>query len=267
MTAAVDPQWVESMPVAYDEWLAPVVFRPFAVDLARRAAACSPRRVLEVAAGTGVLTRELVTTLPGAEVVATDLSPAMVEFGARQVPAATWRPADAMDLPLDEGAFDLVTHQFGAMFFPDKVAAFVEAGRVLATSGTLLFNVWASLDTHDCETALTSALARVFPDDPPQFFAVGPHGYADRDAVVADLEAAGFHCRSAETITVTGRAASAAGLATGYCTGTPLRAAIHARTTDPSAATAAIAAELTALLGSGEVTGAMAAHVFEATTA
>jgi hypothetical protein len=64
------------MPEAYDQWLAPAVFRPFAVDFARRAARHAPRRVLEIAAGTGVLTRELVTVIPAAQVTATDLNAA-----------------------------------------------------------------------------------------------------------------------------------------------------------------------------------------------
>jgi ubiquinone/menaquinone biosynthesis C-methylase UbiE len=122
------------MPVAYDRWLAPAVFQPSAVDLAQRAARLSPRRVLEIAAGTGVLTRELVASLPAAEITATDLNTAMVEFGSRQVPAAAWQVANALHLPFDDKQFDLVVCQFGVMFFPDKAAAFGEARRVLTAA-------------------------------------------------------------------------------------------------------------------------------------
>ena len=91
--------WVDSMPEAYERWLAPTVFHPFAVDLARRVSARRPDRVLELAAGTGVLTRELVAAVASAEVTATDLNDAMVDFGRQRAPGATWRQADAMDLP------------------------------------------------------------------------------------------------------------------------------------------------------------------------
>jgi ubiquinone/menaquinone biosynthesis C-methylase UbiE len=103
-----DRLWVESMPEAYDRWLAPAVFHPFAVDIAQRAARFTPRRVLEIAAGTGVLTRELAAAIPAAQVTATDLNQAMVEFGSRLVPAVAWRQADALHLPFDDRQFDLV---------------------------------------------------------------------------------------------------------------------------------------------------------------
>src|SRR5690242_16192568 len=113
-----DRLWAGSMPHAYERWLAPAVFRPFAVDLAGRAAGLAPHRVLEIAAGTGVLTRELVAALPAAQVTATDLNAAMVEFGSRQVPLAAWRQADALSLPFEDQRFDLIVCQFGVMFFP-----------------------------------------------------------------------------------------------------------------------------------------------------
>ena len=95
-----DRLWVGAMAEAYERWLAPAVFRPFALDMVRRVSAIAPHRVLELAAGTGVLTRELVAAVASAEVMATDLNEAMVEFGRRQVPGARWQQADAMDLPL-----------------------------------------------------------------------------------------------------------------------------------------------------------------------
>jgi ubiquinone/menaquinone biosynthesis C-methylase UbiE len=86
---------------------------------------------LELAAGTGVLTGELVATLPAAEVMATDVNPAMVSLGSQRVPAARWEPADAMRLPYPDAQFDLVMCQSGVMSFPDRPAAFAEARRVL----------------------------------------------------------------------------------------------------------------------------------------
>lgn len=136
------------MPVAYEQYLVPVVFRPFAEDLAARAAALNPGRVLELAAGTGVLTSVLLSAAPSVELTATDLNEAMVTFGSARAPGAVWRQADAQRLPFPDGGFDLVVCQFGVMFFPDRVAAFSEIRRVLAPGGRFLFNTWGPLATH-----------------------------------------------------------------------------------------------------------------------
>ena len=263
MGDATDRLWVGSMPEAYERWLAPSVFRPFAADLARRVAARRPRRVLELAAGTGIVTRELLTAVQGAEVTATDLNDSMVQYGSGLAPGAEWRLADALNLPFDDDRFDAVVCQFGAMFFPDKVAAYAEARRVLASGGSLLFNTWGTVKEHDFAAALTAGLEQVFPDDPPTFVSAVPHGYSDVDTVLGDLRAAGFADVAVETITLIGRAGSAGDVATGFCTGTPLRSAIEARA-DLAATTAAVAEVMEAQLGSGEVSSRMVAHVFVA---
>ncbi len=134
---------------------------------------------------------------------------------------------------------------------------------MLAPGGRVLVNTWAALDTHVFQAALVAALERVFPDDPPTFMAAVPHGYADVDVLTADVAAGGLRCGSVEAVTLDGHAASAADLAAGYCAGTPLRAEITARG-DLATATAAVADEMTALLGTGPVTGAMTAYVVEA---
>ena len=105
MPGEQDRRWVGSMPQAYERWLAPSVFRPFAADLAARAARLAPRQVLEIAAGTGVLTSELVSAAATAKVTATDLNAAMVTFGSWRAPTATWRQADALDLPFGDDEF------------------------------------------------------------------------------------------------------------------------------------------------------------------
>jgi SAM-dependent methyltransferase len=251
------------MPEAYDRWLAPAVFRPFAVDLARRAARLTPRRVLEIAAGTGVLTRELVAAIPATEVTATDLNAAMVEFGSRRVPGAAWQQADAAHLPFGDKQFDLVICQFGVMFFPDKSAAFREVRRVMTAQGRLLFNAWSTVDTHGFAAALVAGVARVFPDDPPTFIVAVPHGYSDLGQAVADLAAGGLEGVSIESVTLDGQSGSAADVAVGFCTGTPLRMAIEARG-DLMASAAVVSDEMTTLLGGGPVTAKMTAYVIEA---
>jgi len=258
-----DRLWVGSMPEAYNRWLAPAVFHPFAVDLARRAARLIPRHVLEIAAGTGVLTRELITAIPSAAVTATDLNAAMVEFGSRRAPEAAWQQADALRLPFGDRQFDLVACQFGVMFFPDKPAAFREVQRVLTPGGRLLFSTWSTVDTHDFAAALVAGVERAFPDDPPTFVAAVPHGYSDVGQAAADLAAGGLEPVSTEPVTLYGRSGSAADVAAGFCTGTPLRMAIEDRGA-LAAATVAVAEEMRTRLGDGPVAAKMTAYVIEA---
>jgi SAM-dependent methyltransferase len=250
------------MAEAYDAGLGPTLFAPFASDLAARAAALAPARVLEVAAGSGIATRALVQALPDAAFVATDLSPAMVELGSARVPGATWRTADALQLPFDDGAFDLVACQFGVMFFPDRPAGFAEMRRVLAPGGVLLCSTWGTVAEHDFGAALSVALARTFPHDPPMFLRV-PHGYHDVEQVRADVAGAGYATVDVRTVTLDGLAASTAAVARGFCTGSPLRVELQQRG-DIDEVTARIAAEMTSVLGAGPVTGRMTAHVVTA---
>lgn len=254
--------WADEMPEAYDRWLVDPVFRPFALDLAERAARVPASSVLELAAGTGVLTRELVGSV-GREVVATDLNPPMVRRGAANVPTATWLPADAMKLPFARGRFDLVACQFGVMFLPDKPKGFAEAHRVLSPGGTFLFNTWGPLAEHEIESVVTSALKDFFPDDPPTFLGSVPHGYADPEAVVADVRAGGFARVDLTTVVLEGRANSAADVASGYCLGTPLRAAIQQRG-DLHAVAERLTTRLQDRFGSGPISWGMSAHVVTA---
>jgi len=251
------------MPDAYDRYLAPSVFRPFAVELAARAARLTPRRVLEIAAGTGVLTAELLAALPDAHVTATDLNEPMVRYGAGQAPGADWQQADAQALPFDDEQFDLVACQFGVMFFPDKPGAFAEIRRVLTADGRLLMSTWGPVDTHDFAEALVAGVERAFPADPPTFVARVPHGYPDVGQVTADLAAGGLEVVAAESVTLTGHAESAADVAAGFCTGTPLRMAIESRG-DLAVATEAVGTEMTARMGPGPVSAEMVAYFIEA---
>ena len=130
---ATDTVFAGSIPAIYDRYMVPLIFAPYAALVADRARALAPRRILETAAGTGVVTEALHRALPHAEIVATDLNPPMLEQAAQRVSAANIRfqQADALDLPFDDGSFDLVVCQFGVMFFPDKVKGDAEARRVL----------------------------------------------------------------------------------------------------------------------------------------
>ncbi|MFI6874981.1 class I SAM-dependent methyltransferase [Streptomyces sp. NPDC050400] len=251
------------MPEAYERYLVPVFFSPFAADLAARAAALRPRAVLELAAGTGALTSELLAGAPDASVVATDLNEAMVECGSVRQPRAKWRQADAQELPFADGAFDLVVCQFGVMFFPDRPGAYGEVRRVLAPQGRFLFSSWGPLASHGFGAAFQAALEAAVPHGAPTFLPDVPHGYSDPDVVAADLAAAGLVLDSAEEVTLDGVAESAASVATGFLTGTPVSAAVAARG-DTEAVRAAVTREMTDRLGAGPVTASMSATVYTA---
>jgi ubiquinone/menaquinone biosynthesis C-methylase UbiE len=173
-----DKVFAGSVPENYDRYMVPLIFAPYAADLAERAASLSPYAVLEIAAGTGVVTRALSPKLsPDASYFVTDLNQPMLDYAAsRQGPDTriTWRQANALALPFENAAFDVVCCQFGAMFFPDRSAAYREAKRVLKPGGHLLFSVWDRIEENVFADDVTKALARIFPNDPPRFLARTP---------------------------------------------------------------------------------------------
>ena len=261
-----DTAFAGSIPELYDTHFVPLIFEPYAADLARRIAALAPARVLETAAGTGVVTRALARALPaGTELVATDLNQPMLDRAAAVGTArpVQWRQADALQLPFEDASFDVVVCQFGAMFFPDKPRGYAEARRVLRPGGAFVFNVWDRIEDNEFADTVTAALARVFPDDPPRFMARTPHGYHDRAAIAADLAAAGFEAAPEfETIAARSRAPSPREPALAYCQGSPLRTEIEARTGASLAeATAACAAAIAERFGAGPVDGKIQARV------
>ncbi|WP_322597462.1 MULTISPECIES: class I SAM-dependent methyltransferase [unclassified Methylobacterium] len=226
-----DAVFTGSIPALYDGGLGPVLFAPYARDVAARVAAFAPASVLETAAGTGIVTRALVAALPpGTPVLATDLNQAMLDHAAAQPGAAgvTWRQADAQALPVPDAAFDAVVCQFGAMFFPDRRAAFAQARRVLRPGGRFVLTVWDRLAENDLAATVTQALAALFPADPPAFLARTPYGLHDPEAVRGDLLAAGFSSVTVETVPQVSDGVPARAAA-GMCQGTPLRGEIEAR--------------------------------------
>jgi SAM-dependent methyltransferase len=261
-----DRLFAGSVPQSYERYLVPLIFEPYAIDLASRVARRRPSRVLEIAAGTGVVTRQLANVLiADASIIATDLNQPMLDQAAAIGTSrpVDWRQADAMQLPYPDESFDVVVCQFGVMFFPDKAKAFAESRRVLRTGGVYIFNVWDRIDQNEFANTVTVALQSVFPDDPPRFLVRIPHGYHNVSTIERDLAEAGFS-RAPEIVTLPARsrADSARTTAVAYCQGTPLRGEIEAR--DPSrlteatdVATAAIARQF----GDGVVEGKIQAHI------
>ncbi len=260
---AGEASWLDTMPEIYDRCLGPALFAPYARYLAGIAAEHRPNSVLELAAGTGILTAELVRTLPAARIVATDLNQAMVSWAAQRVSGPTWLAADAQSLNFPDASFDMTVCQFGVMFFPDKPQAFAQAERVLDPGGVFLFSVWDSVDTSPFPDALVAGLADLFPDDPPDFVARIPHGYHDPDQLRSDVAAGGLQIESVERVVLRGTAASARTLAEGYCHGTPLRFALEERG-DLDQLTEAVAEHMTLRLGAAPVEGDLAAFVVSA---
>jgi ubiquinone/menaquinone biosynthesis C-methylase UbiE len=260
-----DKVFAGSIPKLYDTYLVPLIFEPYAADLAKRLARLRPARVLEIAAGTGVVTRQLASALPASSsIVATDLNQAMLDQAAAAGMARPieWRLADAMQLPFADGTFDAVVCQFGAMFFPDKPKAFAEARRVLRPGGFYLFNVWDRIEENEFADVVTAALASRFPDDPPRFMARTPHGYHDLKAIERDLASGGFKAPKLETLAERSRAASPRDVAIAYCQGTPLRNEIEAREASALDEATELAAEAIAKrFGRGAVDGKIQAHV------
>ena len=259
-----------SIPELYDTLLVPLIFEPYAVDMAARAAACQPKRVLEVAAGTGAVTRALARALPATtEIVATDLNPPMLDRAAavgtdRPV---TWQQADAQQLPFADGSFDLVICQFGAMFFPDRPRAFAEARRVLTPGGKLLLSVWGRIEDNDFANVVTKALAKRFPENPPMFLARTPHGHYDPVPIQADARAGGFTAEVMyDVVPARSRADTARAVAIAYCQGTPVRGELEAFGPDALAdATDVCTDALTAQFGAGPVDGKIQALMFSVT--
>jgi SAM-dependent methyltransferase len=170
-----------------------MIFSPCADDLAARLANLEHGRVLEIAAGTGVVTRALVSTLPlDVSIVATDLNQPMLDYASSQLSSerVTWRQADAQLLPFADGMFDAVVCQFGAMFFPDKAGAFGEAFRVLKAGGRFLLSVWDRIEANEFADVVVKAVATLFPQDPPMFRARTPHGHHNTAALEAELQTA-----------------------------------------------------------------------------
>jgi SAM-dependent methyltransferase len=266
---ASDSVFAGSIPELYDRCLGPFLFEPYAKELARRAAVLAPFRILETAAGTGIVTAALARVLPKAEIVATDLNPAMLEVAqARtQSPLVSFRPADAQRLPFGPADFDLVVCQFGVMFFPDRIGAYREALRVLRPGGAFLFAVWGRLEDNPASIALSDAVAALFPDDPPAFLRRTPFGYNDQALIRRDLAAAGFSGVEIETVGRESRG-NASDAALGMCQGSPLRAEIEARAPERlTEATEAAAAAIRALGGGERVSLAMSALIVTARAA
>ena len=253
------------MPEFYDRFLVPMMFAPFAQDLARRFQGTLSGHVLELAAGTGIVTRAMARTLPAAvAMTATDLNPAMLiqaksHAGLERI---QWQEADALSLPFADQQFDYIVCQFGVMFFPDKVAGFREALRVLRSGGRFLFSVWGDRFPSTVSDVVVTVVGRFLSRDPESL--VSPP-YNDVARVQADLAAAGFTSITAEDVIRSAHSGSPREAAISQCHGGLVRAAIDAQMPDRlDEITEAAAAAIAARFGSGSIASPLHAILFTA---
>jgi SAM-dependent methyltransferase len=224
--------FVGSIPETYHSALGPLLFEPYARELAARVSLGPRERVLELACGTGIVTRALLSVLPPTgTLVATDLNEAMLDVARGHVGSDArlrFQQADACALPFEGGSFDLLVCQFSVMFFPDKVQAMREARRVLAPGGRYLLDVWDSLEHNPHPGAVHEAVAALFPADPPTFLST-PYGWFDRATIERTLRAGGFDEIRMEVVTLPSLAPTSDDVARGFLEGTPMLGQLRER--------------------------------------
>jgi len=246
-------QFVGSIPENYDKGLGPHIFHDYADDLARRVADLNPKTVLELAAGTGIVSRRLRDALAAdCELIASDLNPPMLDVAkAKFEPGESVRfeQVDATNLEFDDVSFDVVSCQFGVMFFPDKDRSYREVHRVLKPGGAYVFNVWDSWDTNPFAQVAHEVVEEFFPEDPPGFYKI-PFGYHDADEIEAAVLRAGFSGVTIERIPLTSKIPSASNFAKGAVFGNPLYDEILTRGGDPQEILVAMTEAIDQRLGS-----------------
>jgi len=224
MTAAAPPVFTASMPEYYDTYLGPSKFDTVGAELVKRLPPRPAGDVLELACGTGLVTRRLREKLdPSLRLVATDISKPMLDYARGKYTAVDgieWREADAMKLPFGDAEFGLVACALGAMFMPDKSAFYREARRVLKPGGMFLFSVWDRLEENLQDLIATEVIAGLFPGEKDVSF-LTPFTMHDMGKVRSDLEEAGFRDVHAENVRLTLDHVSARTIAVGQMRGTP----------------------------------------------
>ena len=178
----------------YDRYLAPFLFEPFAQDLSSRITSANYRDVLELACGTGRVTRHLRKVLPEqTKLVATDLHPDMIRIASEQLlnENINWQTADAQQLSFPDESFDLVVCQFGLMFMQDRMKALSEVHRVLRPGGKFIFNTWDKIENNGAIYLGNQIICSYFPENTPSSYRV-PFSMHQPDLLETNLVAAGF---------------------------------------------------------------------------
>jgi SAM-dependent methyltransferase len=263
----MNTSFIGTVPENYENYLGPLMFKPYAQDLACRLLVGDKAQVLELACGTGILTSELLSMMEsGIHLVASDLNEPMLAVAQKKIQdrRVEWRQADASSLPFDADCFDAVICQFGMQFFPDKAVAAGEVRRVLRPGGVFLFSTWAGPHRNPLAHIAQQTAEACFPGDTPTFYHV-PWSYGDTRQIESDLRAGGFRHVSIQPVSLVGRAPSADYAAMGVVQGTPMANAVaERRAITVDAFTAVISASLTRELGDGPLALPMHAWVVRA---
>nr|QKW93925.1 class I SAM-dependent methyltransferase [Vitiosangium cumulatum] len=240
--------YIGTIPENYHRSAGPFLFEPYAQELAARISAFAPRRVLETACGTGILTRRLHEVLPaGARLIATDLNEPMLAVARQMVgPDANveWAQQDMTRLRFADGEFDAVVCQFGLMFVPNKPAAAREALRVIRPGGQLLLATWRSLEHNAAIRLAHETVCALFPSEPPRFY-LTQTGYGEPSEMTRLLVDAGFVDVRAEPVQKRSVLGNTRELAIGLIEGFPIVDFIKAH--DPMLVSVAIGALTKAL--------------------
>jgi ubiquinone/menaquinone biosynthesis C-methylase UbiE len=257
-----------TVPEYYDRHLGPVIFEPFAAEMATRVAAVAPNGpVLEIACGTGILTKHLRSKLLNtAKLVATDLNQSMIDIAFQKEGLASgveWKQADCCALPFPDRTFAAVVNQFGFMFVPDKTAAIREAERVLKDGGFFAFSVFESFEQNAIGKTGHKTISSFFESDPPTFYQV-PFGFSDVPMWTDMLTKNGFGQIQVHKISLDVRSESAESLAKGMIYGNPIALAIEERGLDPNPILEALTKELIRIGGDHPFSYPMRAIVFTA---
>ena len=229
------PSFAGNIPRIYDINLGPVWFQKFAQDMAALTAGTKPRHVLEVACGTGIVTRALRSALSAStKLIATDLSEDMLAVAREKFTSSDnveLKQADGVALPFSDGTFDAVVCQFGMMFYPDREKGLREAHRVLAAGGRYLFSVWDDHRFNPLGRVLDETVAGIFPNDPPKFYRI-PFSYARVDEIRTSLQKVGFHRIDISIVPYDHEINDLAPLAHGSVFGSPLFVQLRERAAD-----------------------------------
>ena len=264
----LDSSFTDDVAPLYESTLVPLIFESYANDLAARVTNLKPTSVLEVACGTGVVTRALAKILPDqCTITATDLNAAMLKhaenIGANR--EVNWEQADVMTLPYDNESFDVVVCQFSTMFFPDRVHAYKEIRRILKPGGKFLFSIWNSLEVNDFANTVMETVTTLFPENPPEFLSRTPYSHGNPDEIKHEINAAGFdNCHLIQRDDIS-YAKDPAMTAMAFCQGTPLRNEIEEREPDGlNRVTAAAENAIRMRFGGGQIKGKMSAVIVTA---
>jgi len=260
--------FVGSMPENYDRYLVPLIFEPYAKDMAQRVQLGPATHILELACGTGVVTEQVAMRLaPQGRLTASDLNQGMIDIARQRLGDDTrisWQQADATTLPFEDASFDTVACQFGCMFFPDKPKAMREARRVLRRGGMMLFNTWDRLDRCPVLAEGDAGVRACFPDDPPRFYEV-PFSMYDSGAIEDLVRAAGFDDVRVENVRLAGQSLPSTDIATGMIRGGPFATEIEQRGGDVDEVVKRVAARLRNRFGDKPFPSPMSAFVCTAT--